>query len=133
LSPEKNHFKTYLVQVEGAITTTAIEQLQSGTISINHKGKHHIVKKAKCKLIEEPIIEERIPAIRFRANIPTSWIELSITEGKNRQVRKMTAAVGYPTLRLIRTKIGKIELKNLPIGKVERVSSEMAHKAFLVG
>lgn len=132
LSPEKNHFKTYLVQVEGAITPTAIEQLQNGSIYINHKGKIHQVKKAICKIVEDPFIEERTPTIRFRASIPTSWIELSITEGKNRQVRKMTAAVGFPTLRLIRTKIGKISLNELPIGKVTKLSKEEAYGA-LVG
>ena len=132
LSPEKNHFKTYLVQVEGAITPTAIEQLQNGSININHKGKIHQVKKATCVIIDDVKIEDRIPPIRFRANIPTSWIELSITEGKNRQVRKMTAAVGFPTLRLIRTKIGKISLNELPIGKVIKLSKEEAYGA-LVG
>jgi 23S rRNA pseudouridine2457 synthase len=132
LSPEKNHFKTYLVQVEGAITPTAIEQLQNGSININHKGKIHQVKKATCVIIDDVKIEDRIPPIRFRANIPTSWIELSITEGKNRQVRKMTAAVGFPTLRLIRTKIGKISLNKLPIGKVIKLSKEEAYRA-LVG
>ena len=132
LIPEKNHFKTYLVQVEGAITPTAIEQLQNGSININHKGKIHQVKKATCVIIDDVKIEDRIPPIRFRANIPTSWIELSITEGKNRQVRKMTAAVGFPTLRLIRTKIGKISLNKLPIGKVIKLSKEEAYGA-LVG
>ena len=132
LNPEKNHFKTYLVQVEGAITPTAIEQLQNGSININHKGKIHQVKKATCVIIDDVKIEDRIPPIRFRANIPTSWIELSITEGKNRQVRKMTAAVGFPTLRLIRTKIGKISLNKLPIGKVIKLSKEEAYGA-LVG
>ena len=132
LSPEKNHFKTYLVQVEGAITPTAIEQLQNGSININHKGRIHQVKKAICVLVEAPKIEERTPPIRYRASIQTSWIELSITEGKNRQVRKMTAAVGFPTLRLIRTKIGGICINELPIGKVIQLSKEEAYKA-LVG
>lgn len=132
LNPEKNHYKTYLVQVEGAITPTAIEQLQNGSITINHKGKIHHVKKATCVIIDDPKIEERTPPIRYRSSIPTSWIELSITEGKNRQVRKMTAAVGFPTLRLIRTKIGKICLNNLPIGKVTKLSKDEAYEA-LVG
>ncbi|MBP6091196.1 MAG: pseudouridine synthase [Crocinitomicaceae bacterium] len=129
LTPEKNHYKTYLVQVEGAITKTAIEALENGSISINHKGKLHQVKKAICKIVEDLCIEERIPPIRFRASIPTSWIELSITEGKNRQVRKMTAAVGFPTLRLIRIQIGEIKLNELPIGKVIKLTKEEAYKA----
>lgn len=131
LSPEKNHFKTYLVQVEGTITPTDIEQLQNGSIYINHKGRIHQVKKATCVIVEAPKIEERNPPIRYRASIPTSWIELSISEGKNRQVRKMTAAVGFPTLRLIRTKIGGISINELPIGKVTQLSKEEAYNALV--
>lgn len=132
LNPEKNHYKTYLVQVEGAIHTTAIEALKNGSISINHKGKIHKVKEAKCRIVKDPFIEERNPPIRFRSSIPTSWIELSITEGKNRQVRKMTAAVGFPTLRLIRIRMGEIKLDELPIGKVIKLTKEEAYKALEV-
>lgn len=129
LNPEKNHYKTYLVQVEGTITSSAIEALKNGSISINHKGKIHKVKEAKCKIVDNPFIEERTPPVRFRASIPTSWIELSITEGKNRQVRKMTAAVGFPTLRLIRIQMGEIKLNELPIGKIKKLTKEEAYKA----
>lgn len=130
LDPKSKHHKTYIVQVEGQIDPRSIKLLESGTIQISHNGKKHKVEKAACKQIDIPTIEERDPPIRFRANIPTSWIELTITEGKNRQVRKMTAAAGFPTLRLIRKSIGQIELNNLSSGKVIEVDKAFAEKAF---
>ena len=117
LAPSSNKPKTYWVQVEGDITPEAINHLGSGTIEISLKGKKYKVKKANCKKIEEPDVEERNPPIRFRANIPTSWISLTITEGKNRQVRKMTAAVGHPTLRLVRRSIGELSIDGLSPGE----------------
>ena len=117
LDPNSKSPKTYWVQVEGAITEEAINELSNGSIIISHKGKKHRVAKAECKIIT-PNIPEREPPIRKRANIPTSWIELTITEGKNRQVRKMTAAAGYPTLRLIRISMGDQRLENLVPGGV---------------
>lgn len=123
LDPSTKTRKTYLVQVEGDITTEAIELLSSGRISISHKGKKHRVAPASCTQVSPPKdLWERNPPIRFRKNIPTSWIELEIIEGKNRQVRKMTAAVGFPTLRLIRIAIGSITLGNLSPGQVEPFS-----------
>ena len=123
LLPSSNKWKTYWVQVDGEITEKAIEKLKSGTIYIKHKGKDHRVTSAECKRIAPPNIEERTPPIRVRKNIPTSWIELKITEGKNRQVRKMTAAVGFPTLRLIRYSFDKHSLKDMNIGEVVRLDS----------
>ncbi|MEJ6600112.1 MAG: pseudouridine synthase [Crocinitomicaceae bacterium] len=118
LDPESEKEKTYWVQIEGEISDRALFELQEGTITIAHKGRNHRVKKAICKKIETPSLPERNPPIRVRANIPTSWIQLSITEGKNRQVRKMTAAVGFPTLRLIRVSFENQELDNLEPGQV---------------
>ena len=110
--------KTYWVQVEGDITPKAITELCSGTIIITHKGNKHKVSKAKCKKMDPPKVQDRIPPIRSRKAIPTSWIELKITEGKNRQVRKMTAAVGFPTLRLIRFSVHEYTIDRLNTGEV---------------
>ncbi len=104
--------------MEGEIDNNAISLLESGSIEISHKGKKHKVAKAKCKIIAASSIPERTPPIRFRKNIPTSWIELTITEGKNRQVRKMTAAAGFPTLRLVRFSIGGVNLSSMQPGDV---------------
>ena len=123
LDPRSKHGKTYIVQVEGDIHDLAIKELESGTIEISHNGKKHRVEKARCKKITPPKLEERNPPIRYRANIPTSWIELTITEGKNRQVRKMTAATGFPTLRLIRSTIGKLTIDHLE-GSIVRELTE---------
>jgi 23S rRNA pseudouridine2457 synthase len=113
LDPKNHTTKKYTVQVDGAIDESAIQKLTEGSISINHKGKKHRVAKAKARIISPPNLPERIVPIRVRKNIPTSWIELEITEGKNRQVRKMTAATGFPTLRLVRTQIGHLKLDHL--------------------
>jgi len=118
LSPDSKIGKTYWVQVEGDISTQAVEKLSSGKIIIKHKGKEHKVAPADCKIIETPSIDERVPPIRYRKNKPTSWISLTITEGKNRQIRKMTAAVGHPTLRLIRYSIEGVNLDTLAKGEV---------------
>jgi 23S rRNA pseudouridine2457 synthase len=117
LDPSFGHPRTYYVQVEGAVTNEAIHQLENG-VTITIDGKAYRTKKAKAELMTTPPeVNERDPPIRFRKNIPTSWIQLTLTEGKNRQVRRMTAAVGYPTLRLIRYSIGKITLEGLAPGQ----------------
>lgn len=111
--PKHKLAKTYLVQVEGDISADAIKTLKSGV-----KLKDGQTRPAQAKKVNEPKwLWPRNPPIRERKNIPTSWVELTITEGKNRQVRRMTAAVGFPTLRLIRTKIGPYQLKNLLPGE----------------
>ncbi len=113
LDPKYKHKRTYWVQVDGAISIEACHALSNGVpISIN--GKKHTTLPAKAVLMEEPVIAERSPPIRFRKNIPTSWMCLTLHEGKNRQVRRMTAAVGFPTLRLVRAAIGSIQLRDFP-------------------
>ena len=104
--------KTYWVQVEGNPDKQALERLTEGV-----QLKEGLTAPARVKIIAEPQIWPRNPPIRFRANIPTSWLELTIYEGRNRQVRRMTAAVGYPTLRLIRTRIGPWALGDISPGE----------------
>lgn len=115
--PQNKIPKTYWVQIEGIPDPEAFDQLRKGIIL-----KDGLTKPAKVKLIDEPEIWERIPAIRQRKNISSSWIELTITEGKNRQVRRMTAAVGYPTLRLIRYSIGDWSIKGLRNGEHKHIN-----------
>ena len=116
LDPTQNHPRTYMVQVDGAITPSAVEKLQSG-VDINIDGRIHHTKKATAKIVGSPAwIWDRDPPVRFRKEIPTSWLQLTLTEGKNRQVRKMTTAVGFPTLRLIRCAIGKLTVDGIPPG-----------------
>ncbi|MBP9119647.1 MAG: pseudouridine synthase [Ignavibacterium sp.] len=106
--PENKLEKTYWVQVEGIPSEESLNKLRKGILL-----KDGLTKPAKAKLIDRPKIMERIPPIRERKNIPTNWIELIITEGKNRQVRRMTAAIGHPTLRLIRYSIGDWNIDNI--------------------
>lgn len=111
-NPKYNKTKTYVVQVEGEMSDTAANALQKGV-----ELKDGNTKAAIVKIIEEPSwLWARTPPIRVRKNIPTSWIEISISEGKNRQIRRMTAYVGFPTLRLIRTKIDKWDLGAISSG-----------------
>lgn len=111
--PQYKMAKTYVVQVEGCINAQALSKLQQGV-----PLKDGITRPAQAKTIAEPVwLWPRYPPIRERKNIPTSWLELCITEGKNRQIRRMTAAVGFPTLRLIRTAIGPWHLNHLQPGE----------------
>ncbi len=115
--PKHKAWKTYLVQVEGIPTEEALAQLRSGVML-----KDGPTLPARARLIKEPALWPRNPPIRFRANLPTQWIELGIREGRNRQVRRMTAAVGYPTLRLVRTTIGPYQLNQLRPGEIQQVT-----------
>ncbi|RNI32010.1 pseudouridine synthase [Rufibacter immobilis] len=111
--------KTYWVQVEGIPTPEALDQLESGVLIQGKKTTP-----AKAKLLEGVMFWERSKPIRFRANIPTTWLEIKISQGMNRQVRKMTAAVGYPTLRLVRVAIGPLTLGELQPGEYRDLSME---------
>lgn len=121
LHPLSKQEKEYFVQVEGMMTAEALRQLEKG-VTINIDGKPHQTLPAKARLLNPPpVLPERNPPIRYRAHIPTSWISLTITEGKNRQVRRMTAAVGFPTLRLVRWRQGKLTIEGLEPGDMRMV------------
>lgn len=110
-NPKHKTPKTYWVQVEGIPDELALNKLTKGI-----ELKDGLTLPAIVKPIDEPAIWSRTPPVRFRQAIPTSWLSISICEGRNRQVRRMTAAVGYPTLRLIRYQIGDWTLEGIPNG-----------------
>ncbi len=129
LHPKNKHKRTYWVQVEGEITTAAISMLSCG-VEISIDGKSHRTQPAMALSIEAPeALPQRNPPIRFRKNVTTSWIALTLIEGKNRQVRKMTAKVGYPTLRLIRCSIEKLSIKNMQPGDMIELNEQQILKA----
>lgn len=112
-SPKFKLAKVYWAQVEGSATEDALARLRQG-VDLGD----FVARPAGARLIEEPAhLWPRDPPIRYRAKIPTSWIEISLREGKNRQVRRMTAKVGFPTLRLVRAAIGGIRVDDLPPGE----------------
>ena len=110
--PKFEKSKTYWVQVEGIPTDAALAELRHGV-----QIQEYRTKPAEVRLIEDPNAAPRDSPIRYRKDIPTSWLEMMITEGKNRQVRRMTAAVGFPTLRLIRVAIGGLRIDGLSPGE----------------
>ncbi len=116
LNPERKTEKEYYVQVEGIPDEKSLMQLREGVVIEGKKTLPAVVKK-----INEPGFPPRIPPIRERKNIPVSWISLTITEGRNRQVRKMTSAAGFPTLRLIRVRINNISLDDMQPGEVREI------------
>ncbi len=111
-NPRHKQVKTYLVQVEGNITDQALGQLSSGL-----QLKDGPTLPARAKRVAPPQLWPRVPPVRERKSVADSWLELSIREGRNRQVRRMTAAVGFPTLRLVRVAIGQWRLENLLPGE----------------
>jgi 23S rRNA pseudouridine2457 synthase len=109
--PKFGHPKTYWAQVEGLATPEALRKLEQGVVIQDYRTQP-----AKARLMNPPEIPGREPPIRYRKEIPTAWLELELKEGRNRQVRRMTAAVGFPTLRLVRWAIGPITLAGLATG-----------------
>ena len=129
LHPSFAHEREYWVQVEGEVTQAALDRLAGG-VPISIEGKKYITKRTTVTRFSGlPLVPERNPPIRFRKNIPTSWISLILTEGKNRQVRKMTAGVGFPTLRLIRYRISALSIRSmLPGDMIEMDKREFYQK-----
>lgn len=128
LHPSFQHEREYWVQVDGAITNAAIETLEIGvTISID--GKKHYTSPCDVSLFsDEPKVPARNPPIRFRKEIPAPWISMILTEGKNRQVRRMTASVGFPTLRLIRYRIEGITIDGLQPGDLVSLTRQQLYQ-----
>ncbi|MCH8497578.1 MAG: pseudouridine synthase [Marinobacter sp.] len=116
-APEQKMPKEYWVQVEGLITEEALARLTAGVLL-----KDGITLPASAEAMDEPALWPRVPPIRERVNIPTSWLRLIIYEGRNRQVRRMTAAVGFPTLRLVRYRIGEWTLDGLSPGELRTLT-----------
>lgn len=128
LHPKFGHRRTYLIQVEKEIDDDAILKLSQG-VDIRIDGRHFRTAPAEACKIDTPDLPPRDPPIRFRKSIPTSWLRLTLTEGKNRQVRKMTAAAGYPTLRLVRIGIEQLGMPEPHPGKVIELSQSELYKA----
>jgi 23S rRNA pseudouridine2457 synthase len=128
LNPRQGHWRAYHVQVEGVPTDEALRQLAEGIVV---QGRKTLAARASSLAIE-PVFPLRDPPIRFRRNIPTSWLEVELHEGRNRQVRRMTAAVGLPTLRLVRVRIGKFAMPDdLPFGGWREVTADERNLIFL--
>jgi 23S rRNA pseudouridine2457 synthase len=115
--PKHKQPKTYLVQVDGAVTDEAIQALCRGVVLNDGPTLPALAERA-----DEPAwLWPRDPPVRFRKSIPTSWLSITLREGRNRQIRRMTAAVGFPTLRLVRVRIGAYALDDLPLGRTRVV------------
>ena len=133
LDPKYQHKRTYWVEVEGTPTSDALEAFSDG-VEINLKGRRYMTKKAKAKFVSEVTgIEERIPPVNYTKHPIRSWLEIELIEGKNRQVRKMTAAVGHPTLRLIRVGIEDLSLFPMKPGELTQISEKVLKKKLKLG
>ena len=119
-NPVHKNWKNYLVQVEGEPDTATVEQLATG-VKLNDGMTHP----AKARKVAQPVLWDRDPPIRVRKTVSDSWLELSIREGRNRQIRRMTANVGFPTLRLVRIAVGEWTIEGLQPGQYREMSVPM--------
>lgn len=125
LNPRSAHQRIYWAQVEGIPSGESLKQLAKGVVIQERKTLP-----CDAKLLDpQPTIAPRVPPIRFRKSVPDCWIELRLVEGKNRQVRRMTAAIGHPTLRLLRVQIGQLHLGDLKAGEWKILNSEERKRA----
>jgi 23S rRNA pseudouridine2457 synthase len=130
LHPSFEHERTYWVQVDGAITQEAANALAKG-VTINIDGKQYKTKPASVKLLPDTIIvPDRNPPIRYRKTIPATWASIQLTEGKNRQVRKMFASVGFPVLRLIRAQMGNFTIDTMQPGDLVSLTEQEVKSGF---
>ncbi len=133
LSPKYQHEREYWVQVDGAVTEEAVSKLEQG-VQINVDGKMYQTRRCKASLFEgEPELPPRNPPIRFRKSIPAPWIRIILHEGKNRQVRKMTAAVGFPTLRLVRYRMEGLTVAGMQPGDMISLSRTEVYQKLKLG
>jgi 23S rRNA pseudouridine2457 synthase len=124
--PRFHQEKEYMVQVEGTFTESARLALERG-VTIRIKGESYTTRPCRCVIMDTaPDLPERIPPIRYRKSIPDTWISMTLTEGKNRQVRRMTAAVGFPTLRLVRWRSGSVTLGAMRPGEAREIDAKEA-------
>ncbi|EIM77095.1 pseudouridine synthase [Nitritalea halalkaliphila LW7] len=124
LHPSHGHSRTYYVQVEGIPSQEALQALADG-VTIRVDGREHLTLPAEAALLPSlPELPERHPPIRFRKSVPDSWLSLRLVEGKNRQVRRMTAAVGLPTLRLVRWSMEELDIAGYQVGEVREFEQE---------
>jgi 23S rRNA pseudouridine2457 synthase len=126
LEPEAGHRRTYWVQVERIPEASALRALETGLLIRGHRT----LPARAWRLEPQPVMPPRQPPIRFRKSVPDCWIAVELCEGKNRQVRRMTAAVGHPTLRLVRVRIGAFDLGDLPAGRWREVSPGERRRIF---
>jgi 23S rRNA pseudouridine2457 synthase len=127
LNPKFKHERTYWAQVDGDINAEALVNLSKGVVITVDGKPYHTLPLLARKMEIAPSLQERNPPIRYRKNIPTSWVELTLYEGKNRQVRKMTAAVGFPTLRLVRAAIEDVKLGEMQPGEVKSLPKNLIY------
>ncbi|WP_210416914.1 pseudouridine synthase [Echinicola soli] len=133
LNPQFGHQRTYLAQVEGVPDAEALRALERG-VPIKVDGKMYHTKPATARLKKNaPLLPERDPPIRYRKTVPDSWVELSLIEGKNRQVRKMTAAVDHPTLRLVRWSMEGLDIGGFKVGEVREMEQDEIYRLLKVG
>ena len=127
LDPEMGHSRRYWAQVERIPSTEALAQLCSGV-----RIQDYTTRPCKARMLDpQPEVAPRDPPIRVRKNVPDCWIELELTEGKNRQVRRMTAAISHPTLRLMRVRVGSLDLGKLPSGQWRELGPEERDLVFV--
>ncbi|MBK6948501.1 MAG: pseudouridine synthase [Haliscomenobacter sp.] len=128
LDPRRRHERAYWVQVDGIPSPEALDQLRTGVEIRVGKALYRTLPAGAAQLEESPQVSQRIPPIRFRKALPVSWLEIRLVEGKNRQVRKMCAKVGFPVLRLIRVRMEELSLEGLQPGEVREMSKEDAYR-----
>lgn len=126
LNPVNKHLRTYWVEVEGIPSEASLDELRRG-VSIHVDGKSHTTQTAEVEMIH-PIVEERTPPVNYQKHPTRTWLEIKLTEGKNRQVRRMTAKVGHPTLRLIRVAIEDLKIDSMKPGEITQISENAIYK-----